>query len=177
MTRLYINKYFKERLVEELKRARRYEHPFSLAIMDIDHFKVFNDTYGHQAGDLVLREVAQNIINCSRSIDIPCRYGGEEFALILPETDRDQALLFIERLRRKIEETRVEYGTSILKVTVSAGISSFPDHNPRDAFEFLSMADRALYQSKKSGRNCTTFFRETEADGPMTAGGNTKSPG
>jgi diguanylate cyclase (GGDEF)-like protein len=174
MTRLYINKYFKERLVEELKRARRYEHPISLAIMDIDYFKVFNDTYGHQAGDLVLKEVAQNIINCSRSIDIPCRYGGEEFAIILPETDREQAILFIERLRREIEEMRVEYGTSLLRVTVSAGVISFPDHNPNDAFEFLAMADKALYQSKKNGRNRTTFFTGTDPGDPIVPGREAK---
>ena len=161
MTRLYINKYFRERLEEELKRSSRYGHPLSLILLDIDHFKTFNDTYGHQAGDMVLKEVAKIIQGTSRSMDIPCRYGGEEFAVILPETGREQALIAAERIRKNIESMTLEYNSSILNVTISAGLASCPDLGPSDATEFISMADRALYKSKDSGRNLITFFSKT----------------
>ncbi|PKL41116.1 MAG: hypothetical protein CVV44_00315 [Spirochaetae bacterium HGW-Spirochaetae-1] len=158
MTRLFIHKYFKERLVEELKRSRRYKHPLTLAMFDIDHFKVFNDTYGHQAGDRVLKEVAAVIEDNCRSMDIPCRYGGEEFAVILPETSQNDAIIFMERIRQKIDLMHIEYSGTSLHVTVSAGYSSIPELDPGDAEEFITMADRALYQSKENGRNRITFY-------------------
>ncbi len=158
MTKLYINKYFKERLLEELNRSRRYNHKLSLVMFDIDHFKSFNDTYGHQAGDLVLREVARIIQENCRSIDIPCRYGGEEFAVILPETSSEEAMIFMERIRDKIEQMRISHNTHTLNLTISGGLASIPELDPVDINEIIEMSDKALYHSKENGRNQVHFY-------------------
>jgi diguanylate cyclase (GGDEF)-like protein len=159
MTRLYINKYFKERLQEEFSRSNRYKRPLSVVMFDIDNFKNFNNTYGHQAGDLVIKEVAKVITSSSRSIDIPCRYGGEEFAIILPETSREDAMIVVERIRQKIEGIDIKYNDSSLQLTVSGGLATIPVLSPNNIEEFIEMADKALYQSKKNGRNRISFFK------------------
>ena len=158
MTRLFIHKYFRERLSEEWGRSARFWTPLSLVFFDIDHFKTFNDTYGHQAGDRVLREFANLLsVNC-RTIDIPCRYGGEEFSIILPGTDAANALVFANRICKKIENTHVDYDGIPLRITVSGGVASRLEHNPDNMDLFISMADRALYTSKNEGRNRVTLF-------------------
>lgn len=128
MTLLFLHKYFKERLIEECARAARYNHPLSLIIFDIDHFKSFNDTYGHQAGDRVLKAVADIITHNCRNMDIPCRYGGEEFSIILPETGQEDAVIFAERVRNEIEDLIVPWGDHELRVTISGG----GEQSPRD---------------------------------------------
>jgi diguanylate cyclase (GGDEF)-like protein len=158
LTKLYIRKYFRERLYEEWQRSKRNKSSLTLAMLDIDHFKNINDTYGHQAGDLVLKELADILRKNCRSIDIPCRYGGEEFTIILSETSRDQALVFLERIRTVIEASRIDYHDHSIQVTMSLGYASFPDLDPGDLESFIEMADRALYISKKTGRNKTTYF-------------------
>jgi diguanylate cyclase (GGDEF)-like protein len=158
MTKLFTNKYFRERLHEEWNRSNRYKHPLSLVIFDIDNFKNFNNTYGHQAGDRVIMELAKIIFSSSRSIDIPCRYGGEEFTIILPETTKEEALIVIERIRQKVEQINIEYNNSYLKFTVSGGLAAIPELAPDNVEEFIEMADKALYYSKKNGRNRVSFF-------------------
>ncbi|MBN1531071.1 MAG: sensor domain-containing diguanylate cyclase [Spirochaetes bacterium] len=162
MTKLYIHKYFKERLLEEFRRSQRKGYPLSLVMFDIDHFKSLNDTYGHQAGDRVLIEVARVIRDNTRAIDIPCRYGGEEFSIILPETIRDHAMAFSERIRGLIEALSIEYQGAVIRVTVSGGVATSNVCSPADTDEFIRFADRALYDSKEGGRNRVTFFSQPE---------------
>jgi diguanylate cyclase (GGDEF)-like protein len=120
--------------------------------MDIDHFKNFNDKYGHQTGDLVLQEVAKSLSESIRINDVPARYGGEEFAVILPETLPDQASIIGERIRKKIESLIINNGKQNLKVTVSIGCASIPDH-AKNKQDIIKLADTAMYYSKKQGRN------------------------
>jgi diguanylate cyclase (GGDEF)-like protein len=160
MTRLFTNKYFKERLLEEWQRSIRYKHPLSIAIFDIDNFKKFNNDYGHQAGDTVLKEVASILISSSRSIDIPCRYGGEEFTVILPETYSEDALTVIERIRQKVEKSNIERNGAYLNITISGGLATIPELSPKNIEEFIEMADKALYFSKKNGRNQVSYYSE-----------------
>ncbi|MBN2041481.1 MAG: sensor domain-containing diguanylate cyclase [Spirochaetes bacterium] len=160
MTKLYTNKYFRERLSEEWERSIRYKHHLSLVMLDIDDFKNFNDTYGHQAGDRVIKEVAKIVKSGFRSIDIPCRYGGEEFTIVLPETSLQEALIVVERIREKIEQMSIEYNDSYLKSTVSGGIASIPDITTKDHEEFIDMADKALYHSKNTGKNKISVYRQ-----------------
>ncbi len=153
MTRLYIHHYFQERLLEEMRRSQRYDSPLSLLISDIDHFKRFNDTYGHQQGDLVLKEAAQIFRDSLRKIDIPARYGGEEFAVILPETDLENAVNVARRLRRRIEEYGFEGQETPLHVTISIGVAQFDPARDSDQRTLIARADRALYGAKAAGRN------------------------
>lgn len=157
MTRLFVHRYFQARLAEELLRARRYGLTLSLIMMDIDNFKKFNDTYGHQVGDQVIQKVAQTIKETVRTgIDIPCRYGGEEMSVILPETRAEEALHTAERLREKISALSISHPSGELKITVSIGVASYPMH-AHDREALIKVADRALYISKGAGKNCSTL--------------------
>ncbi|MBF0499118.1 MAG: diguanylate cyclase [Candidatus Riflebacteria bacterium] len=153
LTGLIVHRHFQAKIEEEFRRAKRYEKPLSFLMTDIDHFKKFNDTYGHQIGDLVLREVAKCVRAAIRDTDIAARYGGEEFAIILPETDEEGASLFAERLRQKIETSAFSSTKGDLKVTISLGLSSIPVNPPETAAEMIKLADEALYEAKHSGRN------------------------
>lgn len=162
LTDLYVHRHFQIRLEEELRRARRYGKHLSIMLTDIDHFKGFNDTYGHQTGDLVLQNVARLLRETVRDIDLPARYGGEEFAVILPETDREGALILAERLRKIIETNEVPtkaYGN--LKVTISIGVACFPDIPVEARKDLIEFADMALYHAKENGRNRTTIAEPT----------------
>jgi len=153
MTKLYIGKYFRERLQEEWNRTSRKNHNLSVVIFDIDNFKGINDTYGHQAGDRVIKEVAQVLLNNCRNIDIPCRYGGEEYTVILPETNREEACVFAERVRSVVESLRLEYDDVTIRFSISGGIATFPEVEANHPSDLIEMADMALYHSKKQGRN------------------------
>ena len=159
MTQLYINRYFQQKLEEEISRAKRYNRKVSMIMTDIDFFKKFNDTYGHQQGDLVLMTTAKLFKQCVRDVDLPCRYGGEEYCVILPETDEKRALEVAERLRKAVED--YEYpaleGNKKLKVNISAGVSTFPEHGTT-VEELVKKADIALYACKESGRNCAKIY-------------------
>ncbi len=157
MTRLYVHRYFQARLSEEMLRARRYGLTLSLIMIDIDNFKKFNDTYGHQTGDQVIQKVAQAIKDTIRiGIDIPCRYGGEELSVILPETRADESFQTAERIREKINSVAIPHSSGDLKVTVSIGISSYPN-DAHDKESLIKMADKALYVSKGNGKNQSTL--------------------
>ena len=142
-----------EKLEEEYLRARRYDRPLSVALLDIDHFKRINDTHGHPAGDHALIEVAKIIKSTLRCHDFVARYGGEEFAMLLPETSADRAIMALERVRSAIERADIRYGDQRLELTVSLGMAAFPHELVARASDFISLADAALYDAKRSGRN------------------------
>lgn len=152
LTHLYLHRYFKQRLSDELKRAERFKRNLGLVMIDIDHFKQFNDTYGHQAGDEVLKRVAAVLRKAVRTHDLPVRYGGEEFSLVLPETDVTGAMSVAERVRHSIESEHLEYGGKIIKLTASFGVAVYPDAALTEE-TLISAADKALYHSKETGRN------------------------
>jgi len=152
LTGLYNHRYFKELLNKEVSQAQRHERPLSLIMLDIDHFKGFNDRWGHQAGDLVLARVAQTVRESARGSDIVARYGGEELAIILPETHIDGARQAANNMRRAIEDLRVTVDGEPLSVTASLGVATLT-RDILDAPELISHADKALYQAKEKGRN------------------------
>jgi diguanylate cyclase (GGDEF)-like protein len=121
-------------------------------MMDIDNFKAFNDTYGHQLGDEVLKNVARTIKNISRAVDVPARYGGEEFVLILPETDTIGALVAAEKIRRAVEELEISHEMEDLHVTISLGVATFPTQADNKE-SLIKSADGALYTAKRKGKN------------------------
>ncbi|OQY05186.1 MAG: diguanylate cyclase response regulator [Desulfobacteraceae bacterium 4572_123] len=145
------------RLPEEIQRAGRYNRPLSIVMCDIDHFKKVNDTYGHQAGDLVLKEFSKRINDSIRDkVDLLARYGGEEFLVTLPETDLDGALHLAERLRRVISEKEFNIGAKKINITASFGVAGFDFNNAGDEISFdilVRHADEYLYQAKSEGRN------------------------
>ncbi|MGQ9629894.1 MAG: diguanylate cyclase [bacterium] len=160
LTKVYIHRYFQLRLAEELKRAMRYNKNLSLIMLDIDHFKRFNDTYGHQQGDAVLVNVARLLKKVARETDIVARYGGEEFALILPETDGAGAGILAERLRSEVENHRVPSDKGFLQVTISLGVASYPQNNIKDKDDLIKKADMALYNAKRGGRNRVCLYED-----------------
>jgi len=156
LTELWNHGYFQYLLLSELERSRAIKSPLSLIMLDIDHFKVYNDHLGHQAGDKILRELAGLLKNQSRKMDFVCRYGGEEFAMILPQTEKKEAFLISERLRMDIEKHTFTHEDIFptKKLTVSIGLSSFPEDGLLPA-ELVSASDKNLYQAKNKGRNNT----------------------
>ncbi|HEX2852547.1 MAG TPA: GGDEF domain-containing response regulator [Opitutaceae bacterium] len=144
-------------LQEEQERALRFGHPLALVLVDIDHFKAVNDTHGHQAGDTVLREIAERLAKHVRSVDRVARFGGEEFALILVQADYEAAARVAQTICQAQERTPVKVGAITLTVTVSAGIAILPEDASTGA-ELISAADRALYGAKDRGRNRVMRF-------------------
>jgi diguanylate cyclase (GGDEF)-like protein len=157
LTKLYLHRYFQQRFDEELKRAKRYGKSVSLIMMDIDHFKNFNDTYGHQVGDRVLKTVARLVEKSIRDTDIPARYGGEEFAVILPEMDSEGARVPAERIRKAIESYDFYVEEEKVPITISLGVATYPEHAEEKSM-IIEYADTALYYSKETGRNRVTVF-------------------
>lgn len=159
LTKLYNHRMFYSLMFEELERAHRYKHSVSLLMIDIDFFKKVNDNYGHQAGDVVLRELSQLLGAEMRDIDLICRYGGEEITIILPETTLQQAKNTAERLRAKVMAHNfiIDAGESI-SITISIGVASVEPEQKGDVATLVSEADTALYYAKEHGRNrvCTT---------------------
>ena len=156
LTRVFNHRYFMRRLREEFQRAKRYVEPLSLLMVDIDHFKKYNDTHGHLRGDRLLAELAEMVMtSLRRDVDIVARYGGEEFTCILPETDAAAALEAAERIRRRVEAWGAERDGSAQQspITISVGVSTFESDWPTTAEQFIEQADRALYAAKRGGRN------------------------
>jgi diguanylate cyclase len=142
---------YEQRLGEELERWKRFKQPTCLAVFDVDHFKRINDTYGHRAGDRVLRAVADRLAARIRRTDFIARYGGEEFVLLLPGTPIQNALGLLEDLRRSIASVGFHYRGTPIAITVSGGVTEFtPNDTAARAFD---RADKALYQAKQNGRN------------------------
>jgi len=144
---------FHKCLDKEIERAQRYKHNLCLIMADIDHFKNINDTYGHLAGDHVIKTVAQFFQDVVRTSDSVARYGGEEFAIILPEISKADAMIVAERLREKIDSMHFEHDNQPISVSLSFGISFMKPGNIADKIELIKKADTALYQAKKAGRN------------------------
>lgn len=165
LTGLFNHRYFQESLFKEIERAERYNEKLSLLLIDIDHFKKINDTYGHPVGDKVLKEVAKILFSTIRTVDIAARYGGEEFAVILTNTGGKGALDTAERIRGIIEQHKFNIGNASLKVTASIGAALFPEDGglPEDGGRqrlLISKADGALYLAKQDGRNRAYLYKD-----------------
>jgi len=153
LTRLKNRRAFFENGVQRLSMARRYNTDLSLIIADVDYFKRINDTYGHQAGDEVLVSVAHVLSNLTRAEDTVARIGGEEFAVLLPDTNRLGAAVLAERIRAAVEQEKFILGDKIVSVTLSVGMASYLAERVDSVDQLLNIADRRLYLAKKSGRN------------------------
>jgi two-component system cell cycle response regulator len=147
-------RHFDDRLVVELAYAKRHQTEVSLLMLDVDLFKAINDTHGHQAGDAVLRQLAQSIKNALRLEDVFARYGGEEFAVIARGIGGGEALAFAERIRRVVEDARFAHDGTPISVTVSVGAATLADCNEPSVDQLVKLADGALYVAKAAGRNC-----------------------
>jgi len=153
LTGLYNRRFLQQRLEEELHRASRYSLRLSCIMLDIDHFKIINDTHGHGAGDLIIKEVATILKDHVRKSDLAVRYGGEEFLLILFENDKNGALRVAERVRADVEAHVFTWKDQPLRVTISSGVAIYPDDGITTPDELIARADSALYSAKSSGRN------------------------
>lgn len=157
LTGLFNRGYWELRLIQEFKRFDRYEQPSSLIMLDIDHFKKINDAHGHTVGDEAIRAVSRTIKEQVRDLDIPGRYGGEEFGIILTNTNGDGAYVFAERLRMSIEESTIYTEGHEIKFTISIGVAELNDQL-HDHRHWIEKADQGLYRSKEAGRNRVTLL-------------------
>jgi diguanylate cyclase (GGDEF)-like protein len=167
LTGLYNRQFFDSSMRRETKRAERYSLTFSLVLLDLDNFKEVNDRYGHQVGDEALSACSQIIRRSVREIDVPCRYGGEEFALILPETEREGAYIVSERIRWDVEELfqNQTIREHRLDLSVSGGVAIYPIDSSSEE-ELVAMADQALYRSKDAGKNRVTLHADEKRNYP-----------
>ncbi len=156
LTGLFTHRAFQTRVEEEILRSARSKIPFSLIMSDIDHFKSYNDTYGHQAGDAVLKAVAQALSENVRDVDFTARYGGEEFAVILTGVGKDQAADAAEHIRKTIESRQFSFNGTVTKVTASFGVAEFPGEAAISS-QLVRAADERLYRAKKGGRNRVVY--------------------
>ena len=156
LTGLYNRRYSDEVLEKELAFAKRHNLALTLLFFDIDDFKDINDIYGHDAGDLFLRQVAETICDTKRIEDIACRFGGEEILLFLQDTDREDALIIGHRILKKVANLKLDYKGKIISTTISGGLATYPLHG-ETADELLKSADSALYQAKGAGKNNITL--------------------
>jgi two-component system cell cycle response regulator len=154
LTGLYNHRYFQEKLDQEVARAERFGHPVSLCVIDVDHFKAYNDAHGHPRGDEVLKRVAFLLVENVREVDTVARYGGEEFVIILPETSKENAAGVAEKIRSIIERTEFprESTQPLGRLTVSVGVGSFPSDG-KVSQDLMDRADEALFRAKAAGRN------------------------
>lgn len=153
LTELYNHRYFQEQIRMQIEQSKRYNHNFSLIIIDIDFFKKFNDTFGHQSGDAVLRQVAQTLKKNVRATDIVCRYGGEEMSIILPNTGKDEAFSTAQKICERVASKKFKLaGDKETNVTISLGVSTFP-YDGDSASSIIEAADKRLYNAKNNGRN------------------------
>ncbi len=167
LTGLLNRRYLEERLTEELNRSKRYSYAMSCMMIDIDDFKRYNDQNGHQAGDVALKITAHSLKAALRSADIACRYGGEEFCILLPQTTANEAMVIAERMRQRVAEADYPYGKGqpFGKVSISIGISTFA-HNVGTAESVIAAADRALYNAKSKGKDRIEFYTD-DLTGPV----------
>lgn len=171
LTGLFNRRYLDETLERELARARREGHPVAVVMIDLDHFKRINDTYGHRAGDQMLQAFAAILREDSRTEDVACRHGGEEFLMLMPCMSLDMAWERSEQWRRRFKDTKVEFGDFTLEATASFGVAGYPYHG-KTPDDLVQCADQALYISKQRGRNRVTLYDATgtslESDRPST---------
>ncbi|MGE0787176.1 MAG: diguanylate cyclase [Sandaracinaceae bacterium] len=161
LTGLYNYRYLQSRLSEEFKRAERYREPLSCAMIDIDHFKTFNDRFGHDVGDKVLKIVAERLVEAVREVDVVARYGGEEFLLVLPSTHLAGALTVAERVWRAMGQEPFLFGDDKSeRITVSVGVALYPSRGVASRDALLKAADRALYRAKDDGRDRICVFQD-----------------
>ncbi|MEZ6096678.1 MAG: diguanylate cyclase [Pirellulaceae bacterium] len=162
LTQLYNRRYLLDNLEREFCRAKRNGTPVSLMMIDADYFKRFNDTYGHDAGDLVLRELGAVLKASCRDSDIPCRYGGEEFVIALMDTSKEAAIECAEEIRKRVDSMSVQMGNAPLgKISVSVGVATFPDA-AQEISRLLTCSDHALYEAKREGRDRVICFQESD---------------
>jgi diguanylate cyclase (GGDEF)-like protein len=169
LTGLWNRRLFDLRTAEELQRAIRFQEPFAVLMVDIDHFKAVNDEHGHQAGDAVLIELARRLTEATREVDVVTRYGGEEFALILPKTGVDGAMRLAEKIKEAMVAEPFAAGDALVPVSVSIGVAAYPDHG-LSVPEIISAADAALYRAKAGGRDRVEEARP-EGKAPMRSAG------
>jgi len=164
LTGLTNRRYLEERLAEELNRSKRYEYPMSFLMIDIDDFKAYNDTNGHQAGDVALQITAHCLKGALRAVDVASRYGGEEFCILLPQTGVAEAGVIAERIRQRVSTTEFPHGKAqaLGHVTISVGVSTFTK-NIDSPENIIAAADRALYQAKRQGKDRIEFYGERES--------------
>ena len=160
LTELYNRRYFNEELKKEADRAKRLNQPFTIISLDLDYLKKINDTFGHLAGDLAIKAIADVMKKNARSIDVPSRLGGEEFSILLPGIDSKGGMIAAERIRAAIENTEVP---QIGKITASIGVGTYPEHS-MNVDELVEMTDQAMYRSKINGRNRVTLAKQTEEE-------------
>ena len=157
LTGLFVRRHFLSRLQEEVARAARHDHALAFLMVDLDHFKRVNDTYGHLVGDAVLREIAALLRTQVREVDLVGRYGGEEFGIGLLDTGRDAAQVVAERIRQAAATATFRACHEPLTLTVSIGIAAFPQ-DAADAAELIAHADAAMYHAKEAGRNRVSAY-------------------
>jgi diguanylate cyclase (GGDEF)-like protein len=167
LTNLFNRRYFDETLERELARASREKYPLCIVMMDIDHFKKVNDTYGHEAGDTVLKTLGELVTRQCRQGDFVCRFGGEEFVLVMPNINVEVARTRAESILKAVRELTIPYGVFSLNVTLSMGISRYPGDSmaPRG---LVRAADKALYTAKENGRNRVVLFCDLNESDPDT---------
>ncbi len=163
VTGLYNRRFFSVRLEEEVSRCRRFNHPVSVVLLDLDDYKVINDELGHGAGDETLREVAQLLLKHSRGINVICRYGGDEFAVLLVETSKAGARLYADRIRQVLATHPFAHGR---RVTASFGVASLPEDVAPATEELIRAADEALYAAKRAGKNRVEGYEATGESKP-----------
>jgi diguanylate cyclase (GGDEF)-like protein len=162
LTGLYNYRYFKIKLTDEIRRADRYSQPLAMLMIDVDHFKIINDSQGHQTGNIILQEIVSLIKYSVRDVDIVARYGGEEFVVLLPQTGTRNAVSIAERMRRNVEKAYFtnSQGQRDVKVTISIGIAIYPE-GVTSAEQLLERVDQAMYIAKNKGRNRVSTADET----------------
>jgi diguanylate cyclase (GGDEF)-like protein/PAS domain S-box-containing protein len=161
LTNVFNRRYLEETLERELSRAERESYPLCIIMMDLDYFKDVNDTYGHEAGDVVLKALAETVMRQSRHGDFVCRYGGEEFVLVMPNIGIETARQRAEELHQTVNSLNIPYGSFNLTTTISMGVAAYPEHG-KTKEELLRSADRAMYIAKNTGRNRVVVYPEPE---------------
>ena len=166
VTGLFNRRRFEEALAQEFERYRRYGTPFACLMIDVDHFKRINDTYGHDVGDVILKETAQTIQGQTRGVDTVARYGGDEFAVLLSQQKGEEAVKAAGRIIKHVRQLRFKEMKKGEKVTLSIGIASVPDPDLKEMDQIVQCADYALYKAKKGGRDCAemTTIKEAHQD-------------
>jgi len=164
LTGLFNMRYFRKQLADEFSRSKRYSHPLSLLMIDVDHFKNYNDRNGHPAGDIVLKEISRILIRNVRGTDIVARYGGEEFVILLPETTIEPSMKVATKIRKAAEEHHFPFqeNQDTGKLSVSIGVAVFPDNCVTSDQDLIEASDKALYLAKQKGRNQTRLFSEVK---------------